>query len=480
MRTPDWGKLVLGDGVLREPARDGNRIIFWLPARRDQEFQYWERIGTVPRAEIKVDNGVCSTLATSVPARQRLGGGLLTRLARKLSGTARNEAWTLPNGQPAEKCGERKTDLVLAWPEDESMPLDEESARTRWPGLTRFQPIGNRLFLVAGAAPTPAQGRPQQAQAGVAGVEELRRPVELVEQLLEAARRSGDRPKEAAALIDLGIMVMNEGDLKKSVAYLEQAVELSRQMADKAREIDALQNLGYTLLSMGQGAAARGVLETALVLVRQVGDPYAEKFVLERLAMVHANTRDPIAALRLMDKALEMTRALGDRQQETRVLWNQAIAYADLNERDQAISRAQESIDLLRTLGRPEATWYGAQLQRYRMDFAGLAGNGPELFGGTIMTGGPTGSGVVTTAHAGADPGSGPGLLRMAVSATKAMMKFLGSGMQTSAPEIQQTRMATCQACEHHTGVRCRICGCFTHVKSWLAHEQCPIGKWPV
>ena len=132
---------------------------------------------------------------------------------------------------------------------------------------------------------------------------------------------------------------------------------------------------------MGQAATARRVLEGALRLVRQVGDPYAEKLVVERLGMAHANMRDPAVALSLLNKALEMTRAVGDRQQETRVLWNQAIAYADLNQRDQAIARAQESIDLLRKLGKPEASWYGAQLQRYRMDFSGLAGNGPGRSG---------------------------------------------------------------------------------------------------
>ena len=480
MRTPDWGKLVLGDGVLREPARDGNRIIFWLPARRDQEFQYWERIGTVPRAEIKVDNGVCSTLATSVPARQRLGGGLLTRLARKLSGTARNEAWTLPNGQPAEKCGERKTDLVLAWPEDESMPLDEESAPDALAGIdpvsAHRQPAlpGRRRSADSGAISAAT------STSGSRGRRRAEAPGRTGRAASRGGARSGDRPKEAAALIDLGIMVMNEGDLKKSLAYLEQAVELSRQMADKAREIDALQNLGYTLLSMGQGAAARGVLETALVLVRQVGDPYAEKFVLERLAMVHANTRDPIAALRLMDKALEMTRALGDRQQETRVLWNQAIAYADLNERDQAISRAQQSIDLLRAAGQT-----GGHVVRSP---ASAVPHGLRWPGGKW-------TGIVRRDHHDGRPDEQwrcddrPRRSRSRQrSRSVAHGRFChqgndeipGSGMQTSAPKSSKPGSATCQACEHHTGVRCRICGCFTHVKSWLAHEQCPIGKWPV
>ena len=88
------------------------------------------------------------------------------------------------------------------------------------------------------------------------------------------------------------------------------------------------------------------------------------------------------------------------------------------------------------------------------------------------------GGSVMTATQTGTDPSSGPGLLRMAVSATKAMMKFIGSGLKTTAPDIQQNRMATCQACEHHTGLRCRICGCFTNVKTRMAHEQCPIGKW--
>ena len=67
----------------------------------------------------------------------------------------------------------------------------------------------------------------------------------------------------------------------------------------------------------------------------------------------------------------------------------------------------------------------------------------------------------------------------MAVSATRAMMKYIGSGLKSTPAELQQKRIATCQACEHHTGIRCRICGCFTNVKTRMAHEQCPIGKWP-
>jgi hypothetical protein len=74
---------------------------------------------------------------------------------------------------------------------------------------------------------------------------------------------------------------------------------------------------------------------------------------------------------------------------------------------------------------------------------------------------------------------TGPGLLRMALSATKSMAQFAGSGFKTTPPDVQRRRVQTCATCEHHTGMRCKICGCFTAAKSRLLHESCPIGKWP-
>lgn len=46
--------------------------------------------------------------------------------------------------------------------------------------------------------------------------------------------------------------------------------------------------------------------------------------------------------------------------------------------------------------------------------------------------------------------------------------------------EIQQARYATCQACEHlhEASNRCRLCGCFMGVKTWMKSQRCPIDKW--
>ena len=69
--------------------------------------------------------------------------------------------------------------------------------------------------------------------------------------------------------------------------------------------------------------------------------------------------------------------------------------------------------------------------------------------------------------------------MRMAVSAKRAMTAFIGSGFKTVSPTTQQQRHNVCSDCEHHTGLRCRLCGCFTGAKTRLPFERCPIGKWP-
>ena len=191
--------MVLEEGVLSEPAREDGRIVFWLPADRDGEFQYWERVGTAPRGEVEVEGGICSTPATSTRARQKIAVGFLGKLARKLTGAGGDESWVLPGGQPVERCGERKTDLVLAWPEDESTAMEEEMVRSRWPELNRCRRIADRLFLVVGPAGETAKGPAAGATpSGVVGANEMGCPIAMAEQLLEAARQSGDRSKEAA------------------------------------------------------------------------------------------------------------------------------------------------------------------------------------------------------------------------------------------------------------------------------------------
>lgn len=469
MRTVDWNNLSLTDGALMEPVRDDGRITLWLPADADAEFQYWDRVVTTARPTTTAEQGVAATFASATRARGRLAAGLIGKLARKLARRDPQTTWTLPDGREVERCGERRTDVALAWPAEDAETLDEAALRRRWPDFRRLRPLADGLVLVEGV------GEPPGAAAAPPGGEAA--PVDLASlgrRAVEEARGRGDARAESLALTDLGMIAMNAGDAAAAVTHLRQALELCRALGDRARETDVLSNLGYALLGVGDGQASIDALRTALGLARAAGDVYAEKLVLERICLTLFRFGDSNEILPLLDGALEMARAVGDRQQEPRLLWMQAIALADVGRLGEAIARAEASIASLRAEGKPEAAWYEAQLRKLRADPSALAGS-------TAAMAGPMSTAAVaaTTPQDGGQPRTGPGLLRMALTATKAMATFIGTGMKTAPADAQRARLDVCRGCEHHTGLRCRICGCFTAAKVKMAHEKCPIGKWP-
>ena len=245
--------------------------------------------------------------------------------------------------------------------------------------------------------------------------------------------------------------------------------------------------LGWAALLAGQSGRAQELMEQELAHARAAGDPLAEKSALERLGHVAARQRQPARALLFYEQALALARQVGDQQQQADLLWSLGIQHAELGQRDQALAQAQAAVDLLRSLGKPQAAWFADHLHRYRLGASGVGPGanrevGPAGPPGVFWVGASTPGVWASPLGPGLGPepaARGPGLLRMAVSAGKAMAQFVGSGFKTVPAATQQQRIQTCAGCEHHTGVRCRLCGCFTHVKAWLPHEECPLRKWP-
>jgi tetratricopeptide (TPR) repeat protein len=366
---------------------------------------------------------------------------------------------------------------VLAWAEDGTTPLDEARVKSRWPQAKGFQQVGKNLFLVSGVQPDGARSGPAPAPS-------LGCPRAQGEQLLAAARGVGDRRGEATALTDLGIMSMSEGDNPRAIERLEEALAIARELGDRAAESDVLGNLGLAALAAGQPALAGELFAQQLQLA---GDRFAAKLALERLGLACSSLRDHARALGFFEQALALTRAAGDRQHEAKLLWHLGVQYAELGQRDAAAAQAQAAIDLLETMADPQADLFAHHLRMYLVDDtgaprddgrpAGLTMPATSVFGGSIDAGLVASQPVPRPAQGRA---SGPGLLRMALSAAKSATRFLGSGLKTVAAETQQKRLRTCQGCEHHTGLRCRVCGCFTNIKTRMPHEACPIGKWPI
>jgi tetratricopeptide (TPR) repeat protein len=307
------------------------------------------------------------------------------------------------------------------------------------------------------------------------------------QQLLAAARESGDRRAEAAALTDLAVMAMNDGDHRRALDQLKEALDITRALGDRVAEADVVANFGLLSLRGSDPRLSRHLFEQELGFAREYGDRFAEKTALEHLGMAHARLGDPTRALDFFEQALALARAAGDRQHEVTLLWQQGIQHAERGERDQAVAKARLAVDLCRNLDSNQADLLADHLQRYcHDDPAALAGPVREAPPAIPPGGFLGGSIIVSSAPAAGSPvqatggnGRGPGLLRMGLSAARSMTRFVRSGFKTAEGEVLEQRVRACAACEHHTGLRCKVCGCFTNVKTRLAHEVCPAGKWP-
>lgn len=487
MPLPDWQQFHLDDGVLREPTPDRNRLILWLPRPPANGMRRWERITNVPGAEIGGSDGVFDTAATMIQAQAR-GGGMFGKLLHKFRKPSEATTWVLPTGGAAEQVGARQTDALLAWSEPGAGPLSEEQVAARWPDAARRQRLGGNLFLVTGvAAPQFAEAhradahradarraetppKPDAASAPSVAMPRGAKPSgpisppnprQQAEQFLAEARQAGDRQREAAALADLGVACQRTGDPQAALPNLEAALQLAQELGDQALVSDVQGNLGLALAALGDPARGLLLLQEGLATARASGDHFQIKSALDNLGQAYGAMRNHPGALFAFDEALTLARNLGDRPHEAEMLWCLAIQHAELDQREYALTRGHEAIQAFEQLRSPYVPMLTEHLQKY------AGGDSAAL---------PT-VGVVGAWNPAA-ASAGPGLLRMAFSALKSMAKFVGAGLKTVPPAVRDERLQTCASCEHHTGVRCKLCGCFTAVKSWLPHERCPIGKW--
>ncbi len=278
---------------------------------------------------------------------------------------------------------------------------------------------------------------------------------------LADALRGNDPKVIGSARSDLGLTLANSKRTEEAIEQFGMAIGIAETSNDHSLQADILSNLGHALLTMNRASEAKNVLESAISHANSAGDEFAKKLILERYSQSLSQLGHSAEAISILDDAIRIARTVGDRNQEFRLLWLQAIEYAGMSQRNLAIRKGLESVGILRTMEADESRWYAEQLRKYRDEGSILS---RELRPSATQPAQPS--------------ATGPGLLRMAFTATKAMASFLGSGMKSASEEVRDARRATCSLCEHHTGLRCRVCGCFTSVKSGMAKERCPLGRW--
>jgi tetratricopeptide (TPR) repeat protein/transcriptional regulator with XRE-family HTH domain len=129
---------------------------------------------------------------------------------------------------------------------------------------------------------------------------------------LHAARCTGDRRGEAAALCSLGLVQWRWGRYPRAADHHEVALALARKTGDRGIQARALNNLGLICWQQGRYQQAAEHLRRALALVRTVGRPCDQASALDNLGEVYQQWGKYQEAYYHFQQALAIARAEGD------------------------------------------------------------------------------------------------------------------------------------------------------------------------
>ena len=196
---------------------------------------------------------------------------------------------------------------------------------------------------------------------------------------LNAARRAGDRPGQAGALDELGLLQQLTGDYTAATATLAQAVALYTELGDRRGQAYALNHLGLVHQDTGDYRAATASHQRALALAREAGDRLAEAVSITDLGQVQQLTGNYRAAIASHEQALAMFRDLDSPFDEADALTQMGFNECALGNYEAATARHRQSLAVFRRLGdRLGQAWaIGGlgEVQFATRDYAGASAN---------------------------------------------------------------------------------------------------------
>jgi class 3 adenylate cyclase/tetratricopeptide (TPR) repeat protein len=168
---------------------------------------------------------------------------------------------------------------------------------------------------------------------------------------VRAAQHLGDRPAQATALHDLGIVLRLTGDYSGAAENLEEALGLYRDIGDRPGHASALNNLGIVRHLTGDHPGAARVLEEALGLYRDIGDRSGQTSALTNLGMVRQTAGDYPGAAGVLEEALGISRDIGDRRGQANALTYLGVVRDLAGDHSGAARDLGEALGIYRDIG---------------------------------------------------------------------------------------------------------------------------------
>jgi DNA-binding SARP family transcriptional activator len=320
-----------------------------------------------PRTERALDQLVdVSLLESAAPGRYRLHDLLrlyareqaMTTVSAEHRAAALNRvlamyiatAW---NASSLVRPGDfRATRRDPRWTQD-SLTIADTAQALDWLETER----ANLLAAIRQAANTPgvpAEAAVQLAQA-MYGFFQLRGywndMAEASHIALAAARRTGDRPAEAAVHNDLGAALCQLGHYVEAINCLHTGLRIHREVGDRHGEAQGLSNLGRIHRIQGRYNQALACQQRGLTLFAELGDWYGQAVGLVEFGALFGQTGRPLDAVACLNKSLSIYREMGDRNGEAEALRQLGVVQRVIELPEQALATQQNALSIDREFG---------------------------------------------------------------------------------------------------------------------------------
>ncbi len=175
--------------------------------------------------------------------------------------------------------------------------------------------------------------------------------VELFQQALAIAQRSGNQILIADTLNNLGLSSMQSGRSQEALDYFQQALDISRDHGIKPEVVESLTNIGKAYGAQGKIDLALSNFQASLELTREIGNRNSEMINLAEIGAIQILSGNMGLAQAYLDPALKLSQDLYNPRYQAEILYSLArVSYAsgDLQRAQRQIKAAVEISEKLR------------------------------------------------------------------------------------------------------------------------------------
>ena len=178
------------------------------------------------------------------------------------------------------------------------------------------------------------------------------------EQALAVFGDVGQKFLAAKALVNIGGVLASEGDLEGAKRAHEQALAACEKLGDKQGMAESQASLAVVLLAEGNKTGAKRRFQESLTTAREIGDRWAISNALLSLGTLLREEGDLAAARESYQQDLAIHREMGDQSGTATALYNLGIILRDQGDLTAAHKSAEEALAIKKQLGEEGNTAY--------------------------------------------------------------------------------------------------------------------------